>query len=95
MGDSRIYLLRDNKITQLTVDHTWERDVVQAHKLSASEAARHPRRDELVRSIGYEATVKVDLGIYLQGSAISEDEALRNQGMLLQPGDRIVFVPMG
>lgn len=95
VGDSRIYLLRDGKLIQLTVDHTWEREVVQARKLSPAEAARHPRRDELVRSIGYEATVKVDLGIYLQGSSTSESDALQNQGMPLNPGDRIILCSDG
>ncbi len=95
IGDSRIYLVRDNQITQLTVDHTWEREVVQAGKLRLAEAARHPRRDELVRSIGYEATVKVDLGVYVNNPGISEEDAFRSQGFQLKPGDRVVLCSDG
>ncbi len=95
VGDSRIYLVRGKKITQLTVDHTWERDVVQAGKLSPTEAARHPRRDELVRSIGYAASIKVDLGLYIDGSNLTETDATQAQGLQLLPGDKVLICSDG
>jgi protein phosphatase len=95
VGDSRVYLIRNNKITQLTVDHTWEHEVVKAGKLSSSEAARHPRRDELVRSIGYEAAIKVDLGLYIQGPGTSDVDAVHAQGLQLQRGDRVILCSDG
>jgi protein phosphatase len=95
VGDSRIYLVRSGKVSQLTVDHTWERVVVQSGKLTPGEAARHPRRDELVRSIGYEADVAVDLGLYFQGPQLSEAEAERAQGLPLLRGDRVVLCSDG
>jgi len=95
VGDSRIYLIRNKQITQLTIDHTWEQEIVKAGKLSSSEAARHPRRGELTRSIGYEATVKVDLGVYIWGPNMSSDDAIAAQGLPLLPGDRVVICSDG
>ena len=95
VGDSRIYLVRGKKITQLTVDHTWEREVVQEGKLSPAEAARHPRRDELVRSVGYAASIKVDLGLYVGGSGLNEADASQAQGLQLLPGDKVVICSDG
>lgn len=94
-GDSRIYLLRGSKAYPLTVDHTWQVEVVRSGKLTAAEAARHPRRDDIVRSIGYEAEVDVDLGLWLGGSEISEAEARAAQGLPLQPGDTVLVCSDG
>ncbi len=49
VGDSRIYLLRGQKAYPLTVDHTWENEIVSSGKLGPMEAAKHPRRDQIVR----------------------------------------------
>ncbi|MCA9922383.1 MAG: serine/threonine-protein phosphatase [Anaerolineales bacterium] len=94
VGDSRAYLIRNNKAIQLTRDHTWAREMVQQGKLSPQEAEVHPKAEELVRSIGYERTLSVDLGIYLNGDG-TENRAVRNQGMLLQPDDRLLVCSDG
>ena len=67
VGDSRIYLLRGQKAYPLTADHTWENEIVSSGKLGPMEAAKHPRRDQIVRSVGYEPKVNVDLGLWLHG----------------------------
>lgn len=95
VGDSRIYLIRNNQITQLTVDHTWEREMVETGKLSEAEALRHPRRGELVRSIGYEPNLKVDLEFYIQSSGVEYTDAVNAQGLSLLPGDRIIICSDG
>ena len=95
VGDSRIYLIRKGNIVQLTKDHTWENEVVVSGKLTAAEAARHPRRAELVRSIGYKSDVNVDLGIYIQPDNLSPVEAAKYQTLQLQPGDQIIICSDG
>lgn len=61
VGDSRAYLLRDDeKISQLTTDHTLVERLVQEGRLSRDEAATHPQRNVITRAIGHEATVEVE-----------------------------------
>jgi protein phosphatase len=52
IGDSRAYLFRGGKLHQLTRDHTWVQEMVDLGHLSAEEAARHPKRHVLIRSLG-------------------------------------------
>ncbi|MFQ5922851.1 MAG: PP2C family protein-serine/threonine phosphatase, partial [Anaerolineales bacterium] len=95
VGDSRVYLLRGQKAFPLTVDHTWENEIVSSGKLSRMEASKHPRRDQIVRSIGYEPSVKVDLGLWLQGGEESAAEARAAQGLPLKAGDIVLVCSDG
>lgn len=95
VGDSRIYLIRGNEIKQITIDHSWGMEVYRAKKLSFDEAMRHPRKEELIRSIGYDATVEVDLGLYLNGINEPEEAAKKAQGLQLLPGDKILICSDG
>ena len=94
-GDSRVYLLRGQKAFPLTVDHTWENEVVQTGRLSRQEAAKHPRKDQIVRSVGYEPELEVDLGLWLRGGQETAAEARAAQGLPLKPGDVVLVCSDG
>lgn len=51
-GDSRIYLLRDGEITQLTRDHSLVQELVDAQTITADEATTHPRSNVITRAVG-------------------------------------------
>ncbi|MGH7750173.1 MAG: PP2C family protein-serine/threonine phosphatase [Candidatus Dormibacteria bacterium] len=51
VGDSRAYLLRDGRISQITVDHSWVAAAVARGHLDAGLAASHPGRGHLLRAI--------------------------------------------
>jgi protein phosphatase len=62
VGDSRAYLLRQNeKMSQLTTDHTLVERLIQEGRLSRDEAATHPQRNVITRAIGHEPTVDVEV----------------------------------
>src|SRR5690606_22602646 len=52
IGDSRAYLFRDGALHQLTTDHTWVQQQVDAGKLSPLEARHHPFSSVLTRALG-------------------------------------------
>jgi protein phosphatase len=60
VGDSRAYLIRDDKLEQLTEDHSLVAELVRSGKLSPEEAERHPQRSVVTRALGTDPNVDVD-----------------------------------
>lgn len=52
IGDSRLYLLRDGKMRQITKDHTFVQRLVDSGRITEEEAKTHPRRSVLMRVLG-------------------------------------------
>jgi serine/threonine protein phosphatase PrpC len=61
VGDSRIYLVRDGQIKQLTDDHSLVATMVREGLLTSAEAETHPRRNVLQRSMGVAEDVEIDV----------------------------------
>lgn len=61
IGDSRGYLLRDGALQQLTRDHTWVQREVDAGRLSAARARRHPLSNVITRALGADSHEPPDL----------------------------------
>ncbi len=51
VGDSRVYLMRDNRLRQITHDHSWVGEQVRAGTLTDEDAQRHPWRNVVTRAI--------------------------------------------
>ena len=60
VGDSRLYLLRNGELSQITTDHSWVNEQVSAGMLTLEEAESHPYRNVITRSVGFEMEVLVD-----------------------------------
>lgn len=60
VGDSRAYRLRDGVIHRLTEDHSFVAEQVRMGVITEDEAQRHPRRNWILRSVGYQRDVDVD-----------------------------------
>jgi protein phosphatase len=61
VGDSRVYLFRAGTARQLTNDHSWLNEQVQAGLLSEEEAAHSDLKHIITRSVGFEREVQADL----------------------------------
>lgn len=61
IGDSRIYLLRDGALTQLTRDHSYVQEQVDAGLLTPEQARHHPYSNVITRCVGSNEEVDVDL----------------------------------
>ena len=61
VGDSRAYLVRAGRAQQLTADHSWIQHLLDTGTLSPEEAARSPQRHILLRALGPQPEVAVDV----------------------------------
>jgi PPM family protein phosphatase len=61
IGDSRIYNLRNNKIKQLTKDHSLVQRLVDEGYLTLKEAENHPNRNIIMKALGDNTEVEADL----------------------------------
>ncbi|MFB8387902.1 PP2C family protein-serine/threonine phosphatase [Microbacterium sp. NPDC055910] len=52
IGDSRVYLLRDGTIAQITTDHSVVQELIAAGRLSPEEAENHPYGNVITRAVG-------------------------------------------
>jgi serine/threonine protein phosphatase PrpC len=52
LGDSRLYRFAHGELTQLTVDHSYVQELVDAGRIGADEARWHPQRNIVTRVLG-------------------------------------------
>ncbi len=82
-GDSRIYLLREGRLTSLTTDHIYANQLdaeVARGDLERAEALNHPERESLTSYLGLEELSEIDRNI---------------RPFPLQPGDRVIMCSDG
>ena len=80
VGDSRLYLIRDSRISRLTRDHSYVGRLVESGLVRAEDAERHPQRHILTAALG------AGLEVAAEGA---------EQGMLLQDGDNLLLCTDG
>lgn len=52
IGDSRVYLLRDQRLVQVTTDHSVVQELISSGRLSPEEAESHPYSNVITRAVG-------------------------------------------
>lgn len=60
VGDSRLYLVND-KIEQITIDHSLVEEMVRMGSIDREAARNHPDKNIITRAIGAQDTVETDL----------------------------------
>ncbi len=64
IGDSRLYLMRDGNMQQVTKDHTFVQRLVDSGRITEEEAKFHPRRSVLMRVLGdVESSPEIDTAV--------------------------------
>ena len=52
IGDSRVYLMRDQRLVQVTTDHSVVQELISSGRLSPEEAESHPYSNVITRAVG-------------------------------------------
>lgn len=61
IGDSRCYLFNQHGFQQITEDHSLVNELVKTGQISKEDAEHHPRKNVLLRALGTEKDVKLDI----------------------------------
>ena len=64
IGDSRGYILRKGKLSQLTEDHSLVNELVKRGEISAEEARNHPQKNIITRTLGISDVAKLDINTF-------------------------------
>ncbi|HUI89730.1 MAG TPA: PP2C family serine/threonine-protein phosphatase [Anaerolineales bacterium] len=94
VGDSRIYLMRNEKLQRLTIDHSWVQEAIEKGIITPDEARNHPNVHVIRRHLGSVELPGVDFRLYLKPGESPED-AKKNQGTPLHPGDILLLCTDG
>ncbi len=62
VGDSRLYLVKDGELIQVTKDHSFVMTLVDEGKITKEEMRGHPRKNEITRAVGISHDLAVDTG---------------------------------
>ncbi|WP_129045095.1 Stp1/IreP family PP2C-type Ser/Thr phosphatase [Companilactobacillus metriopterae] len=58
VGDSRCYVLYENKLEQLSVDHSLVHELLETGQISEEEAENHPQKNIITQTLGVSQTVQ-------------------------------------
>lgn len=64
IGDSRGYLNRDHKLSQLTEDHSLVNELVKRGAITEEEARTHPQKNVITRTLGISEDADIDINLY-------------------------------
>lgn len=65
VGDSRMYLIHEGRMRQITEDHSLVWELMKSGNITLEEASVHPQRNILTRALGTSAEVKIDTGTFV------------------------------
>jgi serine/threonine protein phosphatase PrpC len=94
VGDSRIYLIRNGRIQQITIDHTWVQEALDHGIIKPEQARNHPRSHIIRRYLGSKNAVIPDLRLKLSPGE-SDEQAISNQGFKMLPADQLLVCSDG
>jgi protein phosphatase len=94
VGDSRIYLIRDKLIQQISTDHSWIQEALSYGIIKPEQVKGHPQAHVIRRYLGSKQPPEVDFRLRLH---IEDDDqrALQRQGSILLPGDQLILCSDG
>jgi len=65
VGDSRLYLVRNGRINQITKDHSLVEMLIDSGTITKEDAKHHPQKNVITRAIGTDSSVEADIYEFL------------------------------
>jgi serine/threonine protein phosphatase PrpC len=60
VGDTRLYLFRDQSLVKITHDHSFVGFLEDSGRLTEEAAMRHPKRNEINKALGFDSYIRAD-----------------------------------
>jgi len=61
VGDSRLYIVRDETIRQITEDHSYIEELIKQGTITRDEAENHPQKNIITRAVGSSLDIDIDI----------------------------------
>jgi len=94
VGDSRIYFMRNRKLRQISIDHTWIHEALKHKLITPEEAKNHPNAHVIQKAIGNPTPPEPDFRMNLSDQE-TDEQSTANQGLRLRAGDMILLCSDG
>jgi protein phosphatase len=88
VGDSRVYSVHAGNLEQVSVDHSEVQELRDAGRLSAQDAANHPRRNVITRCLGSDPCPPADMWVFPQGD--HQRFLVCSDGLTTEVGDETI-----
>jgi serine/threonine protein phosphatase PrpC len=88
IGDSRAYCLTGGILEQLSVDHSYVQELVDAGQISTADARDHPRRNVVTRALGVDESPRPDY--WLRRPSAGERYLLCSDGLSSEVDDDMI-----
>ena len=63
-GDSRIYIINDFELKQLSCDHSYVNEMIKSGEINLEQAKNHPKRNIITKAVGTEKNIKFDAFVF-------------------------------
>ncbi len=64
VGDSRVYIIRNQILNQITTDHSIVEELVNSGSITREEAENHPQKNVITRALGAEEDIEIDIYLH-------------------------------
>lgn len=63
VGDSRVYIIRNESMKRITSDHSYVAELIKNGTIKPEEANKHPQKNLITRAIGTGESIDVDINV--------------------------------
>ena len=64
VGDSRVYIIRNESMKRITSDHSYVAELIKNGTIKPEEANKHPQKNLITRAIGTGEKIDVDINVF-------------------------------